>query len=144
MIRRFEKLDMEAVLQIWLEGNLQAHPFIPTSYWKSHLDMMRNVLPQSEVYVYSQEGKVIAFVGLDQNYIAGIFIRKEWRSQGIGSRLLAFLKERKSGLTLSVYQKNERACCFYLKENFQIKEENIDQSTDEKEYLMEWNSACSL
>lgn len=144
MIRRFERLDMEAVLQIWLEGNLQAHPFIPTSYWKSHLDMMRNVLPQSEVYVYSQEGKVIAFVGLDQNYIAGIFIRKEWRSQGIGSRLLAFLKERKSGLTLSVYQKNERACCFYLKENFQIKEENIDQSTDEKEYLMEWNSACSL
>lgn len=141
MIRRFERLDMETVLQIWLEGNLQAHPFISAFYWEGHLDMMREVLPQSEVYVYSQEGKVIAFVGLDQNYIAGIFIQKEWRSQGIGGRLLAFLKERKPALMLCVYRKNERACRFYLKENFQIKEEKTDYPTGEKEYLMEWKSA---
>lgn len=103
MIRRFERLDMETVLQIWLEGNLQAHPFISASYWEGHLDMMREVLPQSEVYVYSQEGKVIAFVGLDQNYIAGIFIQKEWRSQGIGGGCWLFLKKE-----------NRLLCCVYI------------------------------
>lgn len=31
-----------------------------------------------------------ALAGLDQNYIAGIFIQKEWRSQGIGGEVAGF------------------------------------------------------
>lgn len=32
MIRKFENLDLDAVMQIWLQANLDAHVFIPASF----------------------------------------------------------------------------------------------------------------
>ena len=32
MIRKFETQDLDAVMQIWLEGNLDAHPFILSAF----------------------------------------------------------------------------------------------------------------
>lgn len=44
----------------------------------------------------------------------------------------------KSTLRLSVYQKkkNKKAIQFYLREEFVIQSENIDNNTDEKEFVM--------
>lgn len=99
------------------------------------------MLFQAEVYVYIDECKndIKGFVGLDETYIAGIFVCKEARSEGIGKALLDFVKEEKQELTLNVYCKNERAVRFYEKEGFQIIERVTDKSTDEKEYRMKWN-----
>ena len=63
---------------------------------------------------------------------------REAQSQGIGKRLLDFVKERKEFLRLGVYQKNERAVQFYKREGFQIESENVDEDTGEKEYIMTW------
>ncbi len=62
----------------------------------------------------------------------------EAQSQGIGKRLLDFVKERKESLYLSAYEKNERAVRFYQREGFVIREERLDESTGEKEYVMVW------
>ena len=99
------------------------------------------MLLPAEVYVYIDECKneIEGFVGLDQEYIAGIFVRKEARSKGIGKALLDFIKEKKQELTLNVYQKNERAVRFYEREGFQIIDRSIDKNTAEKEYLMRWS-----
>ena len=32
MIRKFETQDLDAVMQIWLHGNLDAHAFIAASF----------------------------------------------------------------------------------------------------------------
>ncbi len=32
MIRKYQKSDLDALMQIWLEGNLDAHDFIDPSY----------------------------------------------------------------------------------------------------------------
>lgn len=58
---------------------------------------------------------------------------------GIGKQLLDFVKDRKEELSLSVYQKNIRAVKFYKRENFEIRCENKDEDTCEKEYLMVWS-----
>lgn len=138
MIRKFHPTDLPVVLHLWLEGNLQAHPFISPSYWQNHVTLMKEVLPQAEVYVFVDETtqEIIAFVGMDQNYIAGIFTRKDYRSRGIGKALLQFLKTMKRELTLSVYLKNEEAIRFYKREGFQITEEKVDEGTGEREYQM--------
>ena len=39
---------------------------------------------------------------------------------------------------LSVYVKNERAIAFYEREEFKIVKEEIDKTTNEKEYVMVW------
>jgi len=41
-------------------------------------------------------------------------------------------------LKLSVYKKNTNAIKFYKKNNFIIISENIDENTNEIEYIMTW------
>lgn len=140
MIRRLQKIDIDAVSGIWLDSNRDTHDFIPTEYWESNFLLVKEMLLQAEVYVYIDEYKdeIEGFVGLDETYIAGIFVRKGARSKGIGKALLDFVKGRKQELTLNVYQKNERAVRFYEREGFHTIEGATDESTGEKEYLMKW------
>ena len=44
----------------------------------------------------------------------------------------------KPRLTLSVYQKNERALAFYRREQFIVQSEGIDEDTNEAEIQMLW------
>ena len=60
-------------------------------------------------------------------------------SKGIGKQLLNHAKEFKSKLKLSVYQENEKAIKFYLREKFSIQSESVDDNTGEKEFIMVWN-----
>lgn len=146
MIRELQKTDIDTVSQIWLDANRDAHDFIPAECWENNFLPVKKMLLQAEVYVYMDECKneIEGFVGLDQEYIAGIFVRKEARSGGIGKALLDFVKEKKQELTLNVYRKNERAVRFYEREGFQIIDRTVDKSTDEKEYLMKWKGKGSI
>ena len=51
MIRLFEFRDLDRIMEIWLEGNLNAHPFIKEEYWRQHYETVCSVLPNAEVYV---------------------------------------------------------------------------------------------
>lgn len=140
MIRKFESRDLDAVMQIWLHGNLDAHPFIPASFWTDHFEMVRDMLPQAELYVHENEAprQIDGFIGLTENHIEGIFVAKAARSKGIGKALLKYAKSRKPRLTLGVYQKNERALAFYQREQFVVHSEGIDEDTNEAEIQMHW------
>ena len=146
MIRRLQKPDIDTVSDIWLEANRDTHDFIPAEYWENNFLPVKEMLLQAEVYVYTGEYKneIEGFVGLDQEYIAGIFVRKEARSKGIGKALLDFVKGKKQELALNVYQKNERAVRFYERERFYIVESTMDESTGEKEYLMRWSCKVNI
>ena len=140
MIRKFESRDLDAVMQIWLHGNLDAHAFIPADFWTDHFEMVRDMLPQAELYVHENEAprQIDGFIGLTENHIEGIFVAKSARSKGIGRALLEYAKSRKLRLTLSVYQKNERAIAFYRREKFVVQSEGIDEDTNEAEIQMFW------
>lgn len=105
MIRKFENLDLDAVMQIWLQANLDAHVFIPASFWRGHFEIVRDMLPQAELYVHENEAtrQIDGFIGLTENHIEGIFVVKSARSKGIGKALLEYVKSRKPRLTLGVY-----------------------------------------
>ncbi|WP_204246068.1 GNAT family N-acetyltransferase [Eubacterium sp. An3] len=57
MIRQFVPEDLDEVMQIWLKTNQEAHNFISTDYWSSHYDMVKEMLPQAEIYVYEKDEK---------------------------------------------------------------------------------------
>lgn len=103
MIRLLQKADIDRVSDIWLDANRKAHHFIPTQYWQSNYDAV-----------------------------------KEMQSQGIGKRLLDFVKDKKAELCLNVYQKYIRAINFYQREGFEIQCEGLDEATGEKDYAMVW------
>lgn len=140
MIRKLAERDIDEIMEIWLEGNIQAHYFIPQDYWKSCESAVRELLPQAEVYVYEDKdsGRISGFIGLNGEHIEGIFVRGTERSSGIGGRLIGYVKECRNSLSLNVYRKNGRAYKFYLREGFTVKAELTDGNTGEEELLLEW------
>ena len=140
MIRTFRENDLISVMQIWLDTNISAHSFIPSEYWTDNYAAVKVILPQAEVYVYEEDDihQILGFIGLTDNYIAGIFVKEAAQSRGIGKQLINYVKECNSVLRLSVYQKNIRAISFYQREKFSIQSENMDDGTNEKEFIMEW------
>lgn len=140
MIRAFEEGDLTAIMQIWLDTNVKAHDFIPKEYWTDHYEMVRRALPQAEVYVYEDDAtkQIDGFIGLSEDYIEGLFVREDVQSNGIGKQLLEYVKSVKADMSLRVYQKNTRAIRFYQREQFVIRSENTDGSTNQKEYVMIW------
>ena len=140
MIRKFNPSGLDAVMELWLSANLDAHHFIPAEYWTGNFEMVSQILPQAEVYVYDNPstGTPAGFIGLTDTYIAGLFVNKEVRSQGIGKKLLDHAKSLKPELTLKVYQQNTRAVEFYKREGFAATEEVVDEDTGALEYVMAW------
>ncbi|MDT2456703.1 GNAT family N-acetyltransferase [Enterococcus avium] len=141
MIRRIETItdaDLENIASIWLRSNFESHAFIDRNYWLKNYQTVKASLTTADLYAYYHNEKIIGFLGLIDEYIAGIFVLQEYRSLGIGGQLLARIKEKHSKLLLSVYQKNERAVQFYLKQGFTILKETTDYETTEEEFLMEW------
>ena len=133
-------MDISDVLQIWLETNIKAHSFIEKEYWTGNYEMVKQILPEAEVYVYEDEknGQIVGFIGMNNQYVEGLFVKESAQSRGIGKQLLDHAKSRKTELRLGVYQKNVRAVRFYLRENFLIQAEQMDEDTNEKEYIMGW------
>ena len=140
MIRRMGEGDLEAVAAIWLDANREAHDFIPASYWLGHFEEVRTALAQAEVWVFEAEARaeISGFIGLQEDYGAGIFVRREARSGGVGRQLLDHVKAGRRQLRLQVYRKNSRAAAFYRREGFYVLEEGVDPETGEAELLMEW------
>ena len=138
MIRELQKADINKVADIWLNTNIRAHSFIPAQYWKDNSELVKELLLQAEVYVYEENLEIQGFIGLNGEYIEGIFVSDEYQSQGIGARLLNYIKSNRVKLSLSVYQKNSRAISFYQREEFEIWCEDLDEATGEKEYVMMW------
>ena len=138
MIRVLQKADIERVVDIWLDTNLKAHYFIPGQYWKNNIDLVKEMLPQAEVYVYENDCQIEGFIGLNDEYVEGIFVSGEMQSQGIGKILLNYAKDKRNKLHLNVYQKNARAISFYKREGFEIQHSGLDEATGEKDYVMTW------
>jgi putative acetyltransferase len=121
MIRELRKADINQVADIWLDTNIKAHYFIPAQYWKSNLELVKELLLQATVYVYEDNQKIQGFIGLNGEYIEGIFVSEAMQSQGIGKILLNYVKNTKSKLILNVYQKTHQQYLFIKEKDLKFK-----------------------
>ena len=71
MVRQYSDNDIDAVMQIWLDTNIQAHHFIPSDYWRTNCNMVREMLPHAEIYVHEDDctKQIDGFIGLNDDYI---------------------------------------------------------------------------
>ena len=138
MIRELQRDDINKVSDIWLDTNINAHNFIPAEYWRSNFKSVKEALSQAEVYVYEHDTEIQGFIGLNDEYVEGIFVSGEMQSHGIGKILLNYAKDKRNKLFLNVYQKNVRAISFYQREEFEIQHSGLDEATGEKDYVMTW------
>lgn len=130
---------MDAVLEIWIRGSLQAHGFIEESYWERQKERLReNLLSHAITAVYCDPTteRIGGFISLVENFIVALYVAREEQGRGIGHNLLQRAKYLYPVLELSVYTENRAALSFYLREGFQIVLRRIDQATGHEEALM--------
>ena len=138
MIRELQEKDINRVAEIWLDTNQKAHDFISDQYWRSNFELVRDMLTQAEVYVYEGNQEIQGFIGLNGEYIEGIFVSDKMQSKGIGKILLNYAKNTRKKLFLNVYIKNTSAISFYQREGFVVQYSGVDEATGEKDYVMAW------
>lgn len=80
MIREFQRDDINKVADIWLDTNTKAHNFIPAEYWKSNFKSVKEALLLAEVYVYEYDTEIQGFIGLNDEYVEGIFVSGEMQT----------------------------------------------------------------
>lgn len=71
---------------------MTAHYFISKQYWQNNFELVKELLLQATVYVYEDNQEIQGFIGLNDEYIEGIFVSNEMQSHGIGKALLNYAK----------------------------------------------------
>ena len=132
MIRKFREEDTVKVMTIWTKGNFESHSFIDKDYWLLNFNKVKDeYLKESETYVYVKNDTIKGFISLlNNNFIGALFVRKEYRRQGIGRKLINFVKDKYDRLELQVYEKNVDAMLFYASLGFVNKKIQIDEDTN--------------
>lgn len=139
MIRELTSKDIHTAINIWYAASVKAHPFIEESFWSSHMEAMRTVyLPMTKSWVYEAGGYIRGFLSYHDGVIKALFVNPDFQSQGIGSALLHFLKQKYQNLTLAVYAENQQAFKFYTREGFTFIKQQICEHTGHKEIFMCW------
>ncbi|EZH64782.1 GNAT family acetyltransferase [Bacillaceae bacterium JMAK1] len=131
--------DLDTLIDIWYEGSVQSHGFIDEAYWMSQKQAMKETyLPQSTTYVIRDQSYIVGFISMVNHVIAALFVDVTKQKKGYGKELLNFAKQHNDVVTLQVYKKNRSAIQFYEKHGFLVKNESIDEHTNESEYVLEW------
>lgn len=139
MIRPAKPEDFTALADIWLAASLNAHDFIPPSYWEGHYEAMCNTyLPTSTIHVAEDQQQLLGFIALMEDQIAALFVHPDHQGKGIGRSLLAIAKALHPQLKLNVYAKNQASVRFYTMQGFEIMAEQVDSNTGEAEFRMLW------
>ncbi len=139
MIRRMDNSDLHKVMDIWLKCNISAHSFVDRSYWEDNFEMVTELIPKAEIWIYEEGKNILGFVGIiEKGYIAGIFVMNGFQGRGIGKALLNKCKELYPELSLSVFCKNAQALDFYISQDFTIIAEEVNEDTHEREFIMKW------
>lgn len=140
-----QSLDYSLLADIWLRVSLTAHDFIDADHWRSNRKAMcETYLPSTENYVFTSKNNAVqGFVSVAGEHIEALFVDIPFQRQGVGGKLVDFVKNRCAGgkLTVTVYEENKKAVRFYLANGFVVTDKGIDSGTGHPELYMEWTPA---
>ncbi len=120
MIRQYRTEDLEPVLDVWYRANKLAHPFLDEATLAKIRDLY---LPNTETWVYVQDGAVIGFIGLISKdptdvEVGAIFLHPDHIGAGYGRALMDHAVSLYGDLKLDVFKENHIGRQFYARYGF--------------------------
>jgi len=120
--REYQESDWKAICQIHdrarpdeLRGSCDPRAFVPIEQ-----DKEVEELKTSRKFVACDDEKVVGFVGVDDKYLAWLYIDPSHYGQGIGRELLKVgIREIGTGAWTIVLDGNQKAISLYESEGFQ-------------------------
>ena len=142
MIRESKADDLPAILALWMESTIHAHPFIEERYWRESESVVRDVyLPAAQTWVWEEEGELKGFASvIDDRFLGALFVAPAAIRSGIGKELVQHVQQRFSILSLEVYQKNQSAVNFYHALGFRIEDGAWQEETHHPTWIMGWQA----
>ncbi|WP_067838973.1 GNAT family N-acetyltransferase [Amphibacillus sediminis] len=137
-LTKLSEVELDQLIDIWFNANVEAHSFIKRAYWQEMAPKVRMMIPEASIYVFKSADQIIGFIGMMDDYIAGLFVKEQWRKQGIGQALLTEAKQSHDRLLLKVFQENQNAVNFYINNGFKLLGQEEDPNTAAIEYTMQW------
>ncbi|WP_051950977.1 GNAT family N-acetyltransferase [Actinacidiphila yeochonensis] len=138
LLRRADPADAEEITTVFLASRAAAMPYLP----RLHSDeqtlawIEAVVLPGSTVWVAetAQPAEIVGFAALDGQVLDHLYLRPDVRRRGIGTALLATVKDASAGsLSLHVFQRNDAARAFYERHGFSAGEFDDGSRNEENE-----------
>lgn len=141
LIREAADDDIGAMMKIWLEANIAAHPFIGALYWHNGYDALRSAVKQAQTAVYENCGEIKGFISLSSEAeVIALCVAPGAQHAGIGSRLIDHAKQASLCLSIQCFKKNERSVKFLLNRGFFPAVEKTNAESGCAEYTMEWSA----
>lgn len=133
--------EIKKVMEIWKYATIKAHDFIAEKYWlNSYNDVKEKYIPMAETYVYLEQGEIQGFISvIGGEYIGALFVDVEYQGNGIGTKLMDYVKDIYPMLTLAVYKENHKSVEFYKRVGFIVENEKINEETKRAEYTMRFH-----
>jgi GNAT superfamily N-acetyltransferase len=123
LIRPYREEDFDAVTILWRVAREKALPDFQRT--KGHFffedqDYFRNhILITNQVWVVEIDGRPVAFMAMNKDFIDQLYIHPDFQRRGIGEALLHFARQRSPAhLWLYTLQINVNARRFYEKNGF--------------------------
>ena len=133
MIRKYTQNEIPILLEIWERAALIAHPFLSSEFHKMVKKAMKEMyLPDSDTWVYEENGNVIGFIAMINNEIGGLFVDPNQQAKGTGTALVNYMNQFHNTLEVEVFEKNKIGKPFYEKHGFKVIKEYVMEATNQK------------
>lgn len=132
MIRPYEKIDLDELLDTWYAASQVAHPFLSEEFFDIERHNIPNIyLPMADTFVYVHEGRVAGFIALIKNEVGAVFVHPEFHGQGFGRALMDHAKMLRGDLEVEVFKENRIGREFYRRYGFTFHDEHVHEETGE-------------
>ncbi len=134
MIRRAKAEDVEAIAALF-RRSFGTLTFLPTLHTadedRAHL---AGVVAKQDVWVAEEDARVVGFLALEKDLGTFFYVDPDAHGRGIGSALFEQARRaRPGGFSFWVFQKNDRARCFYERRGCVPVEFTEGEGNEEKE-----------
>ncbi|BCJ35895.1 N-acetyltransferase GCN5 [Actinocatenispora thailandica] len=136
--------DAAAIAEVHRQSRAATMPYLPPQR-RGHDEVVRwvreVVLPGCRVLVAEADGTVVGYAALDGTLLDALYLRPERRRHGIGSLLLAAVREYSPEcLTLHVFEANVDARAFYARHGFVEIGRGADNMEQLPELTLRWTA----
>ena len=135
----FPPNDTDRIMDIWLNGNKQAHCFIPGSYWESCAQEVQSLLSQADVFVWEEEGLIKGFAGMPGQLSGRNFVDKAFRCAGIAKSFWILSKNGIRPSPSAFTKKTGGPWNFICGKDSPSQRKGWTRATGHAEYTLTWN-----
>lgn len=107
--------EVQEMLQVWESSVRATHDFLTEKDIEYLKPLVKIGLTQVETMVCVKDDNMIkAFMGIDKGKIEMLFIKDEYRGNGIGKKLILYAIDKYNVKHVDVNEQNKKAVGFYI------------------------------